>query len=109
MPITHSNGGTTLTGDSIHFFQLAAQRGAVGLELKGIRMSRGPVLWKRLRDHYGIPKVSKTTGKPVKGTANAQDVYDWLCAKVDELRPVQEHVEVIDGQEVRTVGGKRVI
>jgi hypothetical protein len=35
MPIKHSKGSTTITGDSITFLRLAALKGAVGLELKG--------------------------------------------------------------------------
>lgn len=91
MPIEHNQGGTILTGDSIDFFRLAALKGAVGLELKGIKMRRGPVVWRQAAREYGI-----------KG--NKQKVYDWLCAKVDELRPQQEHVE--NGR--RTVGGQEV-
>ncbi len=93
MPIEHSDGGTIITGDSINFFQLAAQRGAVSLELQGLRRSRGGLLWKQLRDHYNIPKLSAKTGKPVKGKAQAIDVYNWLDAKVNELRPQQQHID----------------
>jgi hypothetical protein len=102
MPIHHSDGGTTLTGDSITFYQIAAQRGAVSLELKGIRMSRGPVLWKRLRDHYQIPGIGKRK-------ATAVDVLNWLDAKVEELRPQQEHItKTPDGRTIREVGGQEV-
>lgn len=102
MPIEHgTHGGTVITGDSLNYFALCAQRGAVGLELKGIRMSRGPVLWKRLRDHYGI----KGKGSRM---ANKQQVYDWLCAKVEELRPLQEHRTVQNGRIIREVGGEEV-
>lgn len=92
MPIKHSRGGALITGDSISYFALCAQKGAVGLELKGIRMTRGPVVWKRVKAAHGIP-------------GGKQQVYDWLCAKVDELRPQQEHIEngirIVDGQEVQ--------
>jgi uncharacterized protein (DUF2342 family) len=81
MPIEHfGRGGIVITGDSIQYAQLCAQKGAVGLELKGIKLHRGPVLWKRLRDHYGIQ-------------GGKRDVYNWLCTKVEELRPVQEHIQ----------------
>jgi hypothetical protein len=96
MPITHQQGSTTLTGDSIEFFRLASLRAAVGLELKGLKMTRGPVVWKRAADAYGITPRTK------------QAVYDWLCAKVTELRAQQEHVETVDGRTVRTVGGEDV-
>lgn len=93
MPIEHHEGGSTsITGESITFLQLVAQKGAVGLELKGIRMSRGPVLWKQLKTYYGIQGGKK-------------EVYAWLCAKVEELRPLQEHV-MPDGK--RFVGGEEV-
>lgn len=110
MPIEHTAGGTVVTGDSINFLQLAAQRGAVGLECKGIKMRRGPVLWKALRDHYQIPKLSPKTGKPVKGKADKHDVYRWLCAKVEELRPQQAHVskDPATGRNIVEVGGEEV-
>lgn len=97
MPIEHHNGGTTLTGDSIEFFRLLQFRGAVGLELKGIRMTRGPVIWKRAAREFGI-----------KG--NKQAVYAWLDAKVKELAAQQEHVtvSVTGGRVVREVGGQEV-
>jgi hypothetical protein len=91
MPIEHHRGGTTLTGDSISFYRLCVMRGAVGLELKGIKMTRGPVVWKQAAREFGI-----------KG--NKQAVYDWLDAKVQELRAQQEHIE--NGR--RTVGGEDV-
>lgn len=92
MPIHHHSGSTTLTGDSVDFFRLAAFRMAVGLEIKGIKMRRGPVVWKQAAREYGI-----------KG--DRQAVYEWLCAKVAELRAQQEHVDV-DG--TRTVDGQQV-
>lgn len=85
MPIEHGKGGTMLTGDSISFFQLAAQRGAVKLELVGIKVRRGPVLWRQLRDHYQIPGTGKRK-------ATHQQVYDWLDAKVTEMRAQQTHI-----------------
>lgn len=91
MPIEHSSGGTTLTGDSIEYFRLCTMMSAVGLEMKGIRMCRGLVVWKRAARDYGI-----------KG--NRVAVYAWLCAKVKELQQQQEHVE--DG--IHTVGGLEV-
>lgn len=98
MPIEHwGHGGLTITGESIHYAQLIAQRATLKFELTtGLRMHRGPVLWRRLRDHYGIPKLSKRTGKPIKGKANKMDVYLWLCAKVEELGPKQLHVYETD-------------
>lgn len=78
MPIHHAKGGTTLTGDSIAFFRLAAMRSAVYLETKGIRMTRGPVMWKRAAKDYGI-----------KG--NRQAVLVWLNAEVERQRALQVH------------------
>lgn len=99
MPIEHHKGSTTVTGDSMQYLQLVSQRGAVGLEMKGLRVSRGPVLWKRLAAHYNIP-ASRKGRKPT-----AADVYHWLDAKVQELRPQQEHIvdgkRFVDGQEVQ--------
>lgn len=98
MPIRHNEGGsTTITGDSINFLQLVAQKGAVGLELKGLK-GRGPVLWRRLREHYQIPGTGKRK-------ASHQQVYDWLCSKVDELRLQQKHIDTLaDGTIVETGG-----
>jgi uncharacterized protein (DUF2342 family) len=80
MPITHTDGATILTGEAIDFYRIATLRGAVGLELKGIKMTRGPVVWKRVAREFGI-----------KG--NKQAVYDWLCAKVEELKAQQVHID----------------
>lgn len=92
MPIHHHKGGTTLTGDAVSFYRLAAMRSAVGLEMKGIKIRRGPVVWKQAAREYGI-----------KG--NRQAVYTWLCQEVERLRPLQEH---IDDDGTRTVGGEIV-
>jgi hypothetical protein len=96
MPIKHiGGGGTMITGDSIGFFRLVSLRGAVGLELKGLKMSRGPVVWKRVAKEFGI-----------KG--NKQAVYDWLCARVNEMKAVQEHQVEESGRLKREVGGQEV-
>lgn len=92
MPIHHHKGGTTLTGDSVSFFRLAAMRSAVGLELKGLRVRRGPVVWKQAAREFGI-----------KG--NKQAVYDELTRMVEEQRVQQEHV---DEHGRRTVAGEPV-
>jgi uncharacterized protein (DUF2342 family) len=92
MPIEHGKGGTTLTGDSIEFYRIAAMRSAVGLECQGIKLHRGPVLWKRVAKEFGI-----------KGNKFA--VYRWLCAKVELLAPQQMHIEdgkaTVDGMPVQ--------
>jgi len=95
MPISHHHGGDCVTGDSIDYFRLCVMKGAVGLELKGMKMSRGPVVWRRVAKEFGI-----------KG--NKQKVYDWLCAKVEELKPQQEHIVNEDGREKRLVEGREV-
>jgi hypothetical protein len=92
MPITHiAGGGTVITGDSIRYYRLCVLKSAVGLELKGIMVRRGPVVWKQAKREFGL-------------TGNRQAVYDWLCAKVTELQAQQEHIE--DG--TRTVAGEEV-
>lgn len=97
MPIEHDKGGgTTLTGDSISFYRLAAMRSAVGLEMKGIKIRRGPVVWKQAAREFGI-------------AGNRAAVYAWLCAKVDELKAQQEHIHTDEtGRTVRTVAGVEV-
>lgn len=92
MPIEHHRGGTTLTGDSIAFYRLCAMRGAVELETKGIRVRRGPVVWKQAQREFGI-----------KG--NRAAVLAWLNAKVEEERAKQEHI-LEDGR--RFVGEQEV-
>ena len=83
MPITHTTGATIITGDRLDDFALCAKRGAVGLEMKGIKMRRGPVLWKQYAKHYNIPASGKRKSPTI------QEVYDWLTARVNEL---QEHI-----------------
>lgn len=100
MPIQHSNSGTTFTGDSINFFQLVTQKSAVGLEMKGIKMRRGRVLWRQYREFYSIPGTGKRK-------ASQQQVYDWLCAKVEELRPQQKHITILPDGAVIETGGDR--
>jgi hypothetical protein len=95
MPIKHFGGGVMITGDSIRYARLLALRGAVGLELKGIRMRRGPVVWKQVKEEFQIQ-------------GNKQAVYDWLCAKIDELKAQQEHIVTEDGRQKREVGGQEV-
>lgn len=95
MPIEHGKGATILTGDSIQFFRLASLKGAVGLEIRGIRTSRGRSACAIAKEEFGI-----------KGSR--QKVYDWLCAKVEELRPQQEHRTVEGDRVVREVEGQEV-
>jgi hypothetical protein len=95
MPIEHTKGGTVITGDSIDFFRLAALKGAVSLEMHGVKMRRGPVLWKQVAREFGV-----------KG--NKAAVYRWLCNRVEELRAQQEHRVEEDGRLKREVGGKEV-
>ncbi len=100
MPIEHNNGCTVVTGDAINFLQIVAQRGVVRMELAGLK-GRGPVLWRRLRDHY---KISGIKGRK----ASHQQVLDWLNAKIEELRPQQVHVTKEGGRTVVEVEGREV-
>ena len=85
MPIEHTRGGTIITGESIEYYRICVLKTAVELELKGIRVKSWSVTAQAKRE-FGI-----------KG--NRQKIYDWLCAKVEELRPQQEHID-------KTGGGK---
>lgn len=76
MPIHHSRGGTTITGDSIGYLQLVVWRGAVKLEAAGIKMTRGPKLTPILAKKFGIKKT---------------EVLAHLEAEIARLRPLQEH------------------
>ena len=97
MPIEHMKSGSTIvTGDAIGFIRLCALKSAVKLELAGIKVRRGPVIWKMVKKEFRI-------------SGGKQGVYDWLCAKVEEERPKQEHrVTDENGREIREVGGQEV-
>ncbi len=94
MPIEHKTGATVLTGDSIDFFQLAALKGAVSLEVRGMKR-RGTPAWRIAKEKYNL-----------KG--NKLAVFEQLCDMVDDLREKQEHVTVENGRTVREVGGQEV-
>ena len=80
MPITHSQSGSTIyTGEGITYFRMCTLKAAVGLELKGIRVRRGPLVWPQVKREFKI-------------TGTKQAVYDWLVAKVEELATQQIHV-----------------
>jgi len=80
MPITHiKGGGVVATGTAIDYFRLCSLKGMVALELKGMRHSSGRAVWHVVKKEFNIP-------------GNKQAVYDWLCAKVKELAPQQEHI-----------------
>ena len=76
--ITHSKGATTFTGNSVEYFRFCTLKSAVGLELKGLKVRRGPVIWKQVKAEFHL-------------VGNKEAVYKWLCNKVDELAPQQEH------------------
>ena len=84
MTITHTKGATVFTDDSIDYFALVTQKHAVGLEKLGIRVRRGPLVWKRLRDHYQVPGTGSRK-------ATIEQVHAWLTAKVEELATQQKH------------------
>lgn len=84
MSITHIKGGDVVTGDSIQYFRLCALKGMVGLECKGMRHSSGRAVWRVVKKEFNI-----------KG--NKQAVHAWLCAKVQELAPQQEHIDETQG------------
>ena len=96
MPIIHNaSGSTTLTGDAIDYYRLCVMKGAVGLECKGMKARRGPVVWKQAAREFQI-----------KG--NKQAVYDWLCREVERQQAKQEHISEEAGRTVREVEGKEV-
>lgn len=92
MPIEHiKSGGTVITGESMDYFRICLLASAVKIEMAGLKVRRGPVVWKQAAREFGI-----------KG--NREAVYKWLLAKREELRPLQEHI--VDGQ--RLVEGRPV-
>ena len=62
--------------EQISLFQMMSQRSALGLELKGLRFSRGSV-YAMCKRTYGL-KGSK------------QKVYDQMCALVDAAKAKRE-------------------
>lgn len=80
MPIIHhKGGGTTITDEAMVYYRMCVLRSAVGLEMSGLKVRRGPVVWKQVAKEFNI-----------KG--NKAAVYQWLCETVDDLRPLQEHI-----------------
>ena len=77
--IEHSTGATTFTGNSVDYFRIVTLKHAVNLECRGLKVRRGPVVWRQVKQEFHI-----------KG--NKHDVYAWLCAEVERLAPLQEHV-----------------
>jgi len=53
MPITVTTHAITFTGDGIAFYQLCARRGALQLEIKGLRR-RGRSAYAICREVYGL-------------------------------------------------------
>lgn len=80
MPIEHFEGGVAFTGSAVDYYRMTVLKHAVSLEIKGIKLRRGPVIWKLIAREFKI-----------KG--NRQAVYDWLCKKVEEMKAEQEHIE----------------
>jgi hypothetical protein len=95
MPISHHKGGTTVTGDSIAYFRLATLMTGVRAELRGMKLTRGRSCYAVAKQEFGL-----------KG--NKQKVYEFLVAKVEELRAQQEHIVEEGGRTVRQVGGQEV-
>lgn len=64
-------GGQVFTGNGITAFRLLAMKSALSMELKGMRLSRGPSVFGRIKAEFKL-KGSK------------QKVYDQFCAKLRE-------------------------
>lgn len=93
MPIEHNKDSTTITGDSLTFWRWCQMKAVVGLECKGIRVTRGRVVWKVAKKALGMKKGDKHA------------VLAALEAKVEELREQQMH---IDEQGRASVNGMEV-
>lgn len=92
MSITHLAGGSTvITGDSIDYFRLCTLKSAIGLEMLGLKVRRGPVIWKRVAAEFSI-------------SGNKQAVYTRVCQMVQALQPLQEHIVEEGGRRRRFVG-----
>ncbi len=71
--ITFGNGGTTFTGKGIDGFRLAALKGALSLEAKGMKMSRG----------RSALSVAKGMGFKAR---TAKDAIPLVQAALDEIK-----------------------
>lgn len=71
--VTQSGAVVLDTPEDIAFFRLLALKGALGLELKGLRRSRGPSAYKIAKQSYGL-------------TGNKQKVYDQLVAMIEQIQ-----------------------
>jgi hypothetical protein len=73
MPINvHKSGGFTVTGpEGMNFYRMAALKGALSLEMKGLRVTRNFSAYATIKREFGL-----------KGTR--QSVYEQFCKLVDE-------------------------
>lgn len=71
---TNDGGVVADTPEKIDFFRLAAFKGAVGLEVRGMRHSvYGRGVWKLAIERFNIPK---------EHAKNREAVHEWLKAEV---------------------------
>lgn len=75
----YKDGGMSITGDSVDFYRMAALKGALSLELKGLKR-RGPSAFSMVKREYGL-----------KG--NKQKVYEQFCKLVEEASAKQVRVQ----------------
>jgi hypothetical protein len=80
MPITHTSGGTIITGASIPFARLCALKGMLALELKGMHRSKGRTAYSILKQITGL-------------RGDRARVYEAVCKMVDAQRAQQEHID----------------
>jgi hypothetical protein len=71
--IEQTNGCTTITGTHISLFTMLAQRGALKLEIAGMKLSRGRSAFAIIKEQYGL-----------KGTK--QRVLEQLEAKIEQFK-----------------------
>lgn len=57
------SAGTMITGNGIPLFALLARRGAVKLEAKGMKMSRGVSVTAAMMQHYGMAGRATATNR----------------------------------------------
>lgn len=74
--VEHHGGGTTMTGAGIDFYKLLTLRQGLGLQLRGIRITR----------NRSIPACSTIARKSLGLKGNTQSLYDQVSAMVAKIQ-----------------------
>lgn len=70
-------GGTIITGEHIELYRMLALKGALSLEMKGLRRSRGASAHAVIKHEFGL-------------TGSKRKVYDEFCKLIETRFPKPE-------------------